>query len=265
MTEDCVGNSVVLVTGGASGVGRAIAESFIAKGTSVHIFDASQDHIDHFLGVNQTSSASLCDVGLPDQVDAAFDDFSSRYDRLDVLVNNAGIAGPAGAVEDLDVDGWDKCIGVNLSGTFYVTRKAIPLLKAQRKAAIINLASNAGLFGCPHRSPYVASKWGMIGLTKTWAMELGPHNIRVNAVCPTSVEGDRINTVIEQDAARRGLTAEEIRNVYQRQSSMRTFVSAEDVADMVLFLASENARRISGQAIAVDGHTETLSNWLDHE
>jgi NAD(P)-dependent dehydrogenase (short-subunit alcohol dehydrogenase family) len=154
---------------------------------------------------------------------------------------------------------------VNLSGTFYVTRKAIPLLKAQRKAAIINLASNAGLFGCPHRSPYVASKWGMIGLTKTWAMELGPHNIRVNAVCPTSVEGDRINTVIEQDAARRGLTAEEIRNVYQRQSSMRTFVSAEDVADMVSFLASDNARRISGQAIAVDGHTETLSNWLDHE
>ncbi len=265
MTEDSGGNGVVLVTGGASGVGQAIAESFITKGASVHIFDASQDHIDHFLDTNPIASASLCDVGRPDQVDAAFDEFSSRYDRLDVLVNNAGIAGPAGAAEDLDVGSWDECISVNLSGAFYVTRRAIPLLKEQSKAVIINLASNAGLFGCPHRSPYVASKWGLIGLTKTWAMELGPHNIRVNAVCPTSVEGDRINTVIEQDAARRGLKPEEIRSVYQRQSSMRTFVSAEDVADMVAFLASDNAGRISGQAIAVDGHTETLSNWLDHE
>ncbi len=265
MTAEGSDNRIALVTGGASGVGRVIAESFITTGLSVHVFDVSQDHIETFLAANKLATASLCDVGIPGQVDAAFDDFASRHDHLHVLVNNAGIAGPAGAAEDLDVDGWDQCISVNLSGTFYVTRQAIPLLKAESNAAIVNVASNAGLFGCPHRSPYAASKWGMIGLTKTWAMELGPHNIRVNAVCPTSVEGDRINTVIERDAARLGRSVDEIRDVYQRQSSMRTFVSAEDVAAMVSFLASDNARRISGQAIAVDGHTETLSNWLDHE
>lgn len=257
-------NNVVLVTGGASGVGRAIAESFIAADAAVHVFDASEVHISAFVGDHPTATATLCDVGDPDQVAAAFEDLTSKHGGLQVLVNNAGIAGPAGAAEDIDIDEWSRCIEVNLSGVFYVTRQAIPLLKQQKGGVIVNLASNAGLFGCPHRSPYVASKWGMIGLTKTWAMELGPHNIRVNAVCPTSVEGARIDGVIERDAAKRGLTSDEIRDVYQRQSSMRTFVTADDVANMVVFLASDKAARISGQSIAVDGNTETLSNWLDH-
>jgi NAD(P)-dependent dehydrogenase (short-subunit alcohol dehydrogenase family) len=211
-----------------------------------------------------TATATHCDVGDPDQVESAFDDLKSRHGALHVLVNNAGISGPNASVEEVGVDDWNRCIEVNLSGVFYVTRHAVPLLKHQDRGSIINIASNAGLFGCPHRSPYAASKWGIIGLTKTWAMELGPHNIRVNAVCPTSVEGERIDAVIERDAANRGLKAQEIRDVYQRQSSMRTFVTAEDVANMVVFLASDKAARISGQAIAVDGHTETLSNWLDH-
>lgn len=264
MQESTFAGLIVLVTGGASGVGRTIAESFLARGASVHVCDASAANNGDFLSDNPTATASLCDVGDPQQVASAFDDLASQYDGLHVLVNNAGVAGPAGAAEDLDTDEWDRCIDVNLSGTFYVTRKAIPLLKQQDGGAIINVASNAGLFGCPHRSPYTASKWGIIGLTKTWAMELGQHNIRVNAVCPTSVEGERIEGVIEQDAARRGLTTEEIRDVYQRQSSMRTFVTAEDVASMVVFLASDGAMRVSGQAIGIDGHTETLSNWLDH-
>jgi len=265
MSTSDIENTVVLVTGGASGVGRAIAESFISAGASTHIFDTSEFHVGQFLTDNAGATASVCDVGNPDQVEAAFQDLHAGYGGLDVLVNNAGIAGPSGAAEDLGVDDWNRCIEVNLSGTFYITRLAIPLLKQQKCGAIVNVASNAGLFGCPHRSPYVASKWGMIGLTKTWAMELGSHNIRVNAVCPTSVEGERIDGVIEQDAARRGLTVDEIRDVYQRQSSMRTFVTAEDVANMVVFLASDRAARISGQAVAIDGHTETLSNWLDHE
>lgn len=256
--------TVALVTGGASGVGRTIAEFFMAEGASVHVLDAAQNHIDDFIAANPDATATLCDVGNPEQVEAAFGDLQSRHGALHVLVNNAGVAGPAGPVEDLDADDWVRCIDVNLNGVFYVTRQAIPLLREQAGGAIVNLASNAGLFGCPHRSPYVASKWAMIGLTKTWAMELGSHNIRVNAVCPTSVEGERINGVIAADAAKRGLTVDEIRDVYQRQSSMRTFVTAEDVANMVVFLASDKAARISGQAIAVDGHTETLSNWLDH-
>lgn len=260
----CDDTTVVFVTGGASGVGRAIAESFIANEAAVHVCDASAEHIDDFLRDHPKASATVCDVADPGQVEVAFADLMSTHGRLHVLINNAGISGPAAPVEDISLDSWNRCVKVNLDGAFYVTRQAVPLLKQQQGGVIVNVASNAGLLGCPNRSPYVASKWGMIGLTKTWAMELGPYNIRVNAVCPTSVEGERIEGVIKQDAARRGRTGDEIREVYQRQSSMRTFVTAEDVANMVTFLASDQAARISGQAIAVDGHTETLSNWLDH-
>jgi NAD(P)-dependent dehydrogenase (short-subunit alcohol dehydrogenase family) len=139
----------------------------------------------------------------------------------------------------------------------------VPLLKAAGGGSIVNIASNAALFGFPLRSPYTAAKWAMIGLTKTWAMELGVHGIRVNAICPGSVNGPRIDGVIERDARERGMTAQAIRDVYQRQSSMRVFVEADDVARTAQFLASEAGRFISGQAIAVDGHTEGLSNWLD--
>lgn len=264
MTAPSFSDAVVLITGGASGVGRAIADAFIGGGATVHVLDSSKEHVGNFLATFPQASAALCDVGDSAAVAAAFAEFEALHNRLDVLVNNAGVAGPAGAVEDLDVDEWDRCIDVNLSGAFYTTRSAVPLLLKGNGGAIINVASNAGLLGCPHRSPYAASKWGMIGLTKTWAMELGPQGIRVNAVCPTSVEGERIDGVIERDAARLGKSSSEIRELYQRQSSMRSFVTAGDVADMVTFLASDNAARISGQAIAVDGHTETLAVWLDH-
>lgn len=264
MTGSDFEQDVVLVTGGASGVGRTITEYFLARGASVHVCDASAEHIDDLLNKHPRASASLCDIANSAQVASAFDDFRTKYEQLDVLVNNAGIAGQTGSVEDLSVEHWDRCIDVNLNGTFYMTRLAVPFMKHHESGAIVNMASTAGLFGCPNRSPYAASKWAMIGLTKTWAMELGPYNIRVNAICPTCVEGDRIDSVIDSDAANRGLTSDEIRDVYKRQTSMRTFVTADDVANMVLFLASGQAARISGQTIAVDGHTETLANWLDH-
>ena len=135
-------------------------------------------------------------------------------------------------------------------------------MKAQSSGVIFSIASNAGLMGCPNRSPYVAAKWGLIGLTKTWAMELGPCNIRVNALCPASVSGCRIDGVIERDALARGVTPETVREVYKRQSSLRTFTRPEDISAMVCYLAGPGGQRISGQAIALDGHTETLTNWL---
>jgi NAD(P)-dependent dehydrogenase (short-subunit alcohol dehydrogenase family) len=136
------------------------------------------------------------------------------------------------------------------------------LLKASR-GSIVNIASNVAFSGCPGRAPYTASKWAIVGLTKTLAMELGPHGVRVNAICPGSVDGDRIHAVIEKDAKERGQSIETIRDVYLRQSSLRTFVSAEDVANLVVFLASDLGSKISGQAIGLDGHTETLANWLE--
>lgn len=255
-------NRVVLISGAASGIGRRMAERLLAEGDSVHICDSSQESIDDFLTANPTATATLADVGKRVEVDKVFTDLLEHHGRLDVLINNAGVAGPAVPVEDCDEDGWDACIQINLSGTFYMTKRAVPLLRKSESPSIINIASTAALMGCPHRSPYVASKWAQIGLTKTWAMELGPDGIRVNAVCPTSVEGPRIEGVIEREAQQTGLTAEDVRDVYLRQTSMRSFATADEVADTVLFLASDGASRISGQALAVDGHTEGFLNWL---
>ena len=253
----------VLISGGASGIGRRIAERFLEQGALVHICDASQDHIDEFLGANPGASATLADIGDRTAVDTVFAAHALHHDGLDLLINNAGVAGPVGPVESLDEDAWDKCLQINLSGTFYMTRRAIPLLRKSSAASIINIASTAGLLGCPNRSPYVASKWAQVGLTKTWAMELGPEGIRVNAVCPTSVDGPRIDSVIEHEAEQRGTSTDAVREVYLRQTSLRSFATADEVADTVLFLASEKASRISGQSLSVDGHTEGFLNWLD--
>ena len=256
-------NNIVLISGGAAGIGRHIAEEFLNDGAAVHVCDSSSANINSFLDANPGATATQADVCDAKSVDQVFADLENLHEGLDILINNAGIAGPTALVEDVAVEEWDGCIAVNLSGTFYMTRRAIPLLKQRGAGSIINIASVAGTFPCPLRSPYVASKWAMIGLTKTWAMELGPHHIRVNAICPTSVSGERIEGVIKRDAAERGLSADQIRDVYQRQSSMRTFVTPQDVTDMIVFLASDRAGKISGQAIAVDGNTEGLANWLD--
>lgn len=254
---------VVLVTAGAAGIGRCIAETFLDHGCQLHICDVNQAAIDSFLQDHPQCSASLADISQPEQVEKLFADIQQRYNKLDILVNNAGIAGPTAAVADIPIEQWDQTIAIDLNGPFYVTNKAVPLLKKAGGGSIINIASNAGLFGFPLRSAYAAAKWGVIGLTKTWAMELGPDNIRVNALCPGSVKGPRIDAVIDKDAAERGVSADEIRAIYQRQSSMRLFVDAQDVANMALFLSSDLGATISGQAIGVDGHTEGLSNWLD--
>ncbi len=261
VTAKCTG--MVLVSGGAAGIGRTIAESFLLAGAKVHVCDSSAENLDDFLAANAGATATLADVSIPAQVDQVFSDLRERGDELEILINNAGIAGPTAGVEDVRVKDWDRCIAVDLNGVFYVTRQAVPMLKQNQGGSIINIASGAALFGCPLRSPYVASKWAVIGLTKTWAMELGPDNIRVNAICPGSVAGERIDAVIERDATKRGLSTGEIRDVYLRQSSMRTFVSPEDVANTALFLATDTGAKISGQSIAVDGHTESLANWLD--
>ncbi len=254
---------VVLISGAAGGIGRRTAERFLERGDEVHVCDVSADAVSEFLAANPSATGTVADIGNREDVDRVFSDLQASHAYLDVLVNNAGIAGPSAPVDEHDEDGWDRCIQVNLSGTFYMTRRAVPLLRKSGSGAIINISSTAALHGYPNRSAYSASKWALVGLMKTWAMELGPEGIRVNAVCPTSVEGDRIEKVIARDAEQRGLPVEEVRDVYRRQTSMRTFVTPDDVADTVLFLASDAAKKISGQSISVDGHTEGLSNWLD--
>ena len=253
---------VALVTAGASGIGRCIAETLLAHGCRVHVCDVNGEALEDFLRDNSGACGSLADVSDCSQVQRMFDELLENHGQLNILVNNAGIAGPTAQVEDIDSEDWERTINVDLNGQFYVTRLAVPLLKRAGGGSIINISSNAALFGCPLRSPYAAAKWAMVGLTKTWAMELGASNIRVNALCPGSVNGPRIERVIVTEAEERGVCADSLRNVYQRQSSLRRFVDAQDIADMALFLSSTMGAAISGQAIGVDGHTEGLSNWL---
>ena len=253
---------VVLVTAGASGIGRTIAETFLSHASRVHVCDIDSSAIDDFLRANPGASASVADVSDVGMVDSLFNDLEERYGALDVLVNNAGVAGPTLPLEDIEPADWDRTLAINLHGHFYCARRAIPLLKKSAAGSIIEISSSAGLFGCPSRAPYAASKWALIGLTKTLAMELGPFGIRVNAICPGSVEGRRIEQVIEFEAHEQGRTPDEIRSTYLRQTSMRQFISAQDVANMALFLASDLGKSISGQAMGVDGHTESLSNVM---
>lgn len=253
-------HKVALVTAGASGIGRAIAERFLAEGMQVHVCDIRPEAITGFLTANPSATASLADVSDVASVAAMFEELQGLYGRLDILVNNAGIAGPTARVEDIQPLDWDHTVAVDLNSAFYCARMAIPMLKSAGGGSIINMSSNAAFFGFPYRAPYTACKWALIGFTKTLAMELGPFDIRVNAICPGSVAGERIDGVIERDALARGTTAADIRRIYSRQSSLRCFVDAQDVAAMASFLVSDGGRRVSGQALGLDGHTETLSD-----
>jgi len=254
---------VAAITGAAVGIGRAIADRFVAEGWRVHICDAEPAAVQRFLDEVPSATGSVADVSRVSDVDAMFDEIASRYGRLDVLVNNAGISGPTAPVEEIAPADWDRTVAVDLNGQFYCTRRAVPMLKAAGGGSIILISSSAAYFGYPLRTPYTACKWALIGFMKTIAMELGPQGIRVNAICPGSVRGPRIDGVIERDAAKRGLSAAEIRRVYERQTSLRSFVDGKDIANAAFFLASAQGAMISGQALGVDGHTESLSNWLD--
>ncbi len=246
MAEDLQGLRA-LVTGGGSGIGAAIAATLVSRGALVMVVDADP----------ATSPDFVADVSDTAAVDRLFVEIGTQLGGLDVLVNNVGIAGPTAPVEEMDPDAFDHCVRVNLGSMFRCTRSAVPLLR-ELPGSIVNISSTAGIFGFPLRSPYAAAKWGVVGLTKTWAMELGPEGIRVNAICPGSVGGSRMDGVIEREAQVRGVTASEVRSAYASQVSMGSFVDANDIAQAVAFLSSPAARFISGQVLGVDGHTETL-------
>tara|TARA_B110000908_G_scaffold121645_1_gene142629 strand:+ start:1440 stop:2186 length:747 start_codon:yes stop_codon:yes gene_type:complete len=239
----------VLVTAGASGIGRAMAEGFDAAGYDVWVADVDEaalaDVPSHWTGVR-------CDASSEPEMAALF----ARLDGLDVLCANAGIAGPTALVEDIDLAEWQRCVSVNLEGAFLASKYAAPLMKAAGSGAITVTSSTAGIYGYPNRAPYAAAKWGMIGLMKTLAMELGPFGIRANAICPGAVEGPRMEGVLEREAAAKGMTRDQVYEGYAVGTSMRSFVTAKDIADMAVFLGSDSARMVSGQIISVDGHTE---------
>jgi NAD(P)-dependent dehydrogenase (short-subunit alcohol dehydrogenase family) len=248
----------VLVTAGAAGIGKAFAETFANAGAKVFICDIDRAALEAFRSARPEIGVGIADVADPRQVDGLFDAASVFLGGLDVLINNAGIAGPTAPVEDIDIADWDRTIAIDLNGMFYCTRKAVPLLKAAGGGSIINLSSVAGRLGFPLRTPYSAAKWAVVGFTKSLAMELGPDNIRVNAIQPGVVEGDRIERVISAKAKALDKSPDEIRRSMLSKVSLRRTVSPTDVANIALFLATDAGRNISGQALSVCGNVETL-------
>jgi len=249
----------VVITAGGAGIGRATAEAFLAEGAKVAVCDIDPAAIADFKAAHPKAIARVADVTDAPQMAAFFAIVDAEFGGADVVFANAGTGGPAGLIEDLDFGEWKACLSANLDGAFLTCAWAAKAMRKQGSGLIVLTSSTAGQFGYPHRSPYATAKWGVIGLMKTLAMELGPAGVRVNAICPGAVEGPRMDRVIANESVARGLSETEIRAQYVASISLKTWVKAEDIAAMVQFLASDAGAKISGQALAVDGHTESLS------
>lgn len=251
-------NQRVVITGGASGIGRRLAERFAARGDRVAVCDADDTAVARMRVDHPMMIAHQADVTDEVQMAAFLGHVEAVWGGTDVLCANAGTGGPAGLIEDLDYADWQACVGVNLFGAFLACCWAARVMRAQGSGLILITTSTSGLHGVPYRTPYVAAKWGLVGLTKSLAMELGPAGVRVNAIAPGAVEGARMERVVEMEARASGRTGDEVRALYARGTSLRTWVTADDLADMALFLASPAASKVTGQILAVDGHTESM-------
>ena len=249
----------VLITAGGSGLGLAMAKAFLNDGAAVAVTDMDEGALGEAAKAHPGLITFKADASNEDEMREVFDRLKAEWTTLDVVMANAGIAGPTAGIEDVKLADWQRCIAVNLDGAFLATSLAAPWMKEQGHGVMTMTSSTAGLFGYPFRSPYAAAKWGIIGLMKTLAMELGPYGIRANAICPGAVEGDRMDRVIAKEAEARGMSETEIREGYADCVSLKRFVTAEDIADMALFLASPMAKNVSGMAMAVDGHTEKVT------
>ncbi len=248
----------VLVTAGGAGIGRTIAAAFRERGARVFVCDVSRNALDEMRVLLPDVPAELVDVAEPAAVAGMFISIGRAFGGLDVLVNNAGIAGPTARVEDVTPEALEETLAVNVSSQFHCARHAVPMLKAAGGGSIINLSSIAGRLGFTLRSPYSASKWAVIGFTKSLAVELGESNIRVNAILPGHVNSDRFRRVVAAKAEALGLEFEEMRRQYLDVVSLKRTVEAEDIANMALYLASPFGASITGQAISVCGDAQMM-------
>ncbi len=246
----------VVVTGGASGIGRVIAQRFADAGYRVHIFDIDAGAVAQALSENAAFSGTVGDVSAPADVARGMRDATKAMGRVDALVNDAAIPGPRLPVEEMPEDEWDRTMRVNLYGPFFWTKAVVPEMKARREGSIVNISTGSVRTLPINRSVYNVSKWGVEGLTKTAARELGPWNVRVNAIQPGMVNNERMRMIVKRIADQEGRSADEVEDEFLRFISMRCKVEPEDIADMAVFLCSEGASRVTGQVIAVDGHIE---------
>ncbi len=248
----------VMITAAADGIGKSIAQAFAAQGAKVHICDVNEEALARFRVEFPAITASKVNVRNEGDINVWFDAALKDLGGLDVLVNNAGIKGPTAPVEDVNLSEWRECLEICLDSFFLCAKRAAPVMKAQKSGIIINMSSNAGQFGFGNRTPYAAAKWGVIGLTKSLAIELGRDNVRCNAICPGSVKGDRINRVIQGEADVRGVPYDVVAKEIVGNQSLERLTEAHEVAALAVFLASPAAFMINGQDIAIDGHVETF-------
>jgi NAD(P)-dependent dehydrogenase (short-subunit alcohol dehydrogenase family) len=248
----------VLVTAGGSGIGLAIARGFVESGAKVLVCDIDENSLHRTQDALPGIMTAVADVSDEQSVERLFEQVDARLGGLDVMVNNAGIAGPTGTVEHLNLADWNRTLAVNITGQFLCARLAVPRLRRGKNASMINLSSAAGHLGFPGRSAYAASKWAVVGFTKSLALELAADGIRVNAILPGAVDGPRIRAVIAAKAESLGKSAEEIARIYESQAAMGSMVSVEDIANMVLFVTCDYARHITGQELVIDGYTQEL-------
>lgn len=248
----------VIVTAGAGGIGLEIARAFAREGARVEVCDVDAAALSALPRTDPAIAGAVCDVSDRAEVSRFMDGALARLGGLDVLVNNAGIAGPTGRVDQIAPEDWDRTLAVDITGHFNATRLAVPALKQSANPSIIGLSSAAGRFGFPLRSPYAAAKWAVVGFIKSLSMELGEYGIRANAILPGSVDGPRIRSVFENKARERNLSMEEVQALALSATSLKRLVPPQHLANVAVFLASPLGSSISGQAIAVDGDTQML-------
>ena len=248
----------VMISAGAAGIGCIMAKTFADRGAKVHICDIDDAALNDLAAKRSDISSFKADIADEDQVNAWFDVAETKLDGLDVLINNAGIAGPTAPIDEIAPDDWRRTIDINLNSHFYCLQRAVPLLKKSNAASIINLSSVAGRLGFALRTPYAATKWGIVGLTESLARELGPYGIRVNAIQPGAVEGPRFENVLNARADARDETYAVVRNKALEKISLRRTVSQQDIAEMAAFLCTPMGANITGQALSVCAGVEDI-------
>jgi len=261
MTYQPLKNKKIVISAGASGIGWAVTKVCVARGAKVFLCDINEKLINKIrkkIKYKNKIFSYVCDASNENEVIDFFSKILKKTKKIDALINNVGIAGPTGTLEKIDSEEWERTIKVNIISHFYFTKQAIPIIKKNKGGSIINLSSGAGIMGFPLRSPYAASKWAVIGLTKTLAMELGKQKIRVNAICPGTIKGDRMKRVIRDKAKFLKVSQKLIEKEFVSMASMNSWIYENDIGKMCSFLISNDSERISGQIIGVDGNATRI-------
>ena len=255
MINQSLKNKKIIISAGASGIGLAITKVCLNRGATVFLSDINEKFINKLKKSNKSTKLHIfkCDASDEDQVKNLFEKIKKKTSKIDCAINNVGIAGPTATFEKISLRDWEKTLRTNVISHFLFTKLSIPMIKKNKGGSIINISSDAGVMGFPLRSPYAASKWAVIGITKTLAMELGKYKIRVNTILPGTIKGDRMIRVVRDKANFLKISKKKVEKEFLSMSSMRTWIYEDDIGKMCSFLISDDALRISGQIIGVNG------------